>query len=317
MDIRHLRYFLAVAEELNFRQAAERLHISQPPLSMQIKAMEEEIGVPLFERTQRSVKLSPAGEFLVPHVRETISKFDQTRELANLAARGEAGRLRVGFTASVPMRHSFPATLRHFRDLYPYVKQEIFHSSTNVQLDMLKSGSLDVGFVRLPYRAKIDPHLAKVNMWRDELILYAAADSKWGEEQEPVPIETLAGEPFVSFSAPAGSFEQVSFLCSQTGFLPNVVQHGRDGTAILGFVAAGVGVAILPDIYIHTGISGIVTRKLASPDTKSFVVLAHRKEGYSTLIDQFKRAAIAETMVTNILPDDTLSGLAINAKPVI
>lgn len=294
MDVRQMRYFIAIAEELSFRRAAERLNLSQPPLSMQIKAMEEEIGVELFQRSKRSVNLTPAGEFLLPHARETVAKFDQTRELAKLAARGEAGRLRIGFTASVPMRPSFAATLRHFRDLYPHVKQEIFHSSTDVQLSMLKNGALDVGFVRLPYHADVDPGLFKANMWEDELLLYAAADSKWSNETGPVEIEELASEPFVSFAARSGSFEHATYLCSRAGFLPNVVQHARDGTAILGFVAAGVGVAILPDIYTHTGISGTVTRRLSTTDTQSFVVFAHRRNGYSNLVDQFKRVALSD-----------------------
>lgn len=298
MDIRQMRYFIAVAEELSFRRAAEQLHLSQPPLSMQIKSMEEELGVELFQRSKRSVSLTSAGEFLLPHARETIAKFDQTRELAKLAARGEAGRLRIGFTASVPMRPSFAATLRHFRDLYPHVKQEIFHSSTEAQLDMLRDGALDVGFVRLPYHAEVDSNLFRVNMWRDELLLYAAADSKWSVETAPVEIEDLAAEPFVSFATKSGSFEHVSYLCSRVGFLPNVVQQARDGTAILGFVAASVGIAILPDIYTHTGISGTVTRKLAAQDTESFVVLAHRQGSYSSLVDHFKRIAVLDRDVS-------------------
>lgn len=294
MDIRHMRYFLAVAEELNFRQAAERLHISQPPLSMQIKAMEDEIGVALFERTQRSVSLTAAGEFLLPHMRDAVAKFEQTRELAKLAARGEAGRLKVGFTASVPMRPSFPATLRRFRERYPHVTQEIFHSSTETQIEMLKSGALDVGFLRLPHHAEKDPDLATTNIWRDELRLYAAADSKWGENIGPIAIEVLAGEPFVAFGARAGSFEHASFLCSRAGFLPRVTQHARDGAAILGFVAAGVGIAILPDIYGHIGVSGIISRKLSTSDTTSFVVLAHRTSRYTNLVEQFEKIALQE-----------------------
>lgn len=174
------------------------------------------------------------------------------------------------------------------------MRQEIFHSSTEAQLEMLKDGALDVGFVRLPYHAEVDPSLFRANMWRDELLLYAAADSKWSLETDPVDIEDLAGEPFVSFTAKSGSFEHASYLCSRSGFLPNVVQQARDGTAILGFVAAGVGVAILPDIYLHTGISGTIARRLATADTESFVVLAHRQGGYSKLVDQFKRVALED-----------------------
>jgi DNA-binding transcriptional LysR family regulator len=261
---------------------------------MQIKAMEEEIGVPLFERTQRSVSLTAAGEFLLPHMRESVAKFDQTRELAKLAARGEAGRLKVGFTASVPMRPSFPSTLRRFRDLYPHVNQEIFHSSTEAQIEMLKSGELDVGFLRLPFDAKKEPALATINIWQDELRLYAAADSKWSEDTEPVAMASLASEPFVAFSTRSGSFEHASFLCSRAGFLPKVTQQARDGAAILGFVAAGVGVAILPDIYGHTGVSGIISRELATTDTVSFVALAHRRNRYTDLVEQFEKIALDE-----------------------
>ena len=123
---------------------------------------------------------------------------------------------------------------------------------------------------------------------------YAAADSKWSKSDESVPVEALANEPFVAFSARSGSFEHASFLCSRAGFLPKVTQHARDGVAILGFVAADVGIAILLDIYEHTGVSGIISRALSTSNATSSVVLAYRRSRYANLVEQFERIAIEE-----------------------
>jgi DNA-binding transcriptional LysR family regulator len=145
MDYRQLRYFIAVAEELSFSRAAKRLHVSQPPLSTQIKAMEEELGTRLLSRTRRAVELTQAGQLLLEHARRAVSELDLASETVHRAARGEAGAVRVGFTDSVPMLDMFAELFRSFR-----VKIELRHMSTAKQLQALADAELDVAIMRPP-----------------------------------------------------------------------------------------------------------------------------------------------------------------------
>ncbi|WP_375779343.1 LysR family transcriptional regulator [Bradyrhizobium sp. ma5] len=131
MDIRQLRYFIAVAEELNFSKAARRLNLSQPPLSLQIKALEHEVGAPLFLRQRRGVELTQAGQILLEQVRKAIAQLDQAMGTAQRAARGEAGLLRIGYTGSTPIHASFSKILRRFSQAYPEIRLELLHASTS------------------------------------------------------------------------------------------------------------------------------------------------------------------------------------------
>ncbi len=150
MDFRQLRYFVAVAEELSFSAAARRLHISQPPLSLQIRAIEEELGAQLFKRDSRKVELTNAGELLLDGARKALAQLDRASEIVRQAVRGEAGELRVAFTASVPMFDAFPTILRKFRESHPAVIADLVHMSTAGQLQALADKTIDVGFLR-PY----------------------------------------------------------------------------------------------------------------------------------------------------------------------
>ena len=149
MELRHLRYFVAVAEELNFTRAAARLHIGQPPLSMQIRALEDEIGVRLFERTQRRVTLTVAGERLLLHARTILSAVDDAVTDAQRAGRGEVGELRIGFTSSLPFTDLLPDALQAYRRCYPAVRLQLREMFTPRQFEAIARGELDVGFVRL------------------------------------------------------------------------------------------------------------------------------------------------------------------------
>jgi DNA-binding transcriptional LysR family regulator len=139
MEIRHLRYFIAVAEELSFSRAAKRLNVSQPPLSVQIQALEAEIGVALFIRNRRKVELTPAGQLLLEHARRAVKHLEHTTNVVRRAGRGEAGVIRLAFTGSVPMRESFALLLRTFRSRYPDIRIELQHMTTGRQFAALKT----------------------------------------------------------------------------------------------------------------------------------------------------------------------------------
>lgn len=295
MDIRQMRYFAAVAQELNFRRAAERLNLSQPPLSMQIKALEEEIGTPLFIRSQRKVELTRAGQALLGHVRQTIKQFDQTTEYARQIARGEAGRLRIGFTASVPMHDAFPRILKTFRQSYPKITVEVMHVQTSEQIRMIGDRDLDLGFLRPPYPSAPLRGIQLVPMWQDQLAVFLCSDHPLAGMHQGIPIALLQSEGFVTFTRQAGCglFEHVAALCGKAGFVPNVVQQSRDGSAILGFVAAGVGVSILPAVYAKAGIAHVDHRVLQSESAMSEVSLAYDAAEGSPLVQRFLEIAVA------------------------
>lgn len=148
MDFRQLRYFVAVAEALSFSEAARRLHVSQPPLSVQIKALEDELGSTLLERSRHHVALTPAGELFLDKARAALANLDQAREVVRQVASGEAGEIRVGFTASVPMQDMFPRAVHAFREAHRHAKLELVHMSTGQQLQQLENGEIDIAFLR-------------------------------------------------------------------------------------------------------------------------------------------------------------------------
>ena len=288
MDYRQLRYFVAVAEELNFSRAARRLNISQPPLSMQIRAMEEEIGTALFERTRRRVEMTEAGRVFLDQARASLAQLERAAELARRAGRGEAGELRVAFTGSVPMVDAFPRIVHAFRQSCPLARLELSHQSTGQQLQALMARRLDVGLLRPSHLFEPPPQLVVREIWRDELRVVLPAAHRLARKAR-VAVEHLAGEPFLMFprGLGCGLTDHVLGLCNRAGFVPHVAQEAREGTTIMGLVAAGIGIAILPDSYARASIQGLVHRPLASPHARSRLLLAHPAHDVPPLVQRF------------------------------
>lgn len=293
MDFRQLRYFVAVAEELSFSRAAKRLNVSQPPLSMQIKAIEQELGAMLFARTRRSVALTHAGEVLLEQARSALDRLDQAEEMARRAGRGEAGRLMLGFTSSVPLLDIFPRILRRFRELYPYAAIEARLMSTGRQLEALSEGRLDVGILRPPYGFRPAPDLTARRLWRDQLHVFLPDDHPLLRRNGPIAPAALAEESFITFAADLGCglSAHMAMLCSQAGFHPRVTQEVEVASSILSLVAAGIGVAVLPECQSRAGIAGVASRSLDAPDTGSDLLLAHRVSDTSPLLRNFLAVA--------------------------
>ncbi|HET9147394.1 MAG TPA: LysR family transcriptional regulator [Acetobacteraceae bacterium] len=295
METRQLRYFVAVAEELSFSRAAERLNVSQPPLSMQIKALEEELGARLFDRTRRKVEITQAGLILLDHARKALGELRRGAELIGLSARGEAGLIRMGFTDSVPMLDMFPRLMRTFRDRYPEIRIELRHMSTAHQLQAVGSGDLDVGILRPPYHFQAAPGITVHRIWRDELMVFLPTSHPLASGRNAISLDDLAREAFVCIAPDVGCgmHEHVVTLCARAGFSPRVVQHTRELGAVLGLVAAGIGLAILPECYMRIGIPGVVNRPLAEPGAASELVLACKARNVPPTLRHFMDVALA------------------------
>lgn len=276
MDFKQLNYFVAVAEELSFSRAAEKLHMSQPPLSQQIKLLEESLGVQLFERTRRVVKLTHAGTLFYDSAQEILRQYAAARELCAQTRDGQAGRLRIAFTASVPMFPAFSSMLQDFRSLYPRIEMDLRHMSTGEQLQAINADEIDIGFLRpsLSFQAPgfIDTH----DLWHDELVLAVAQGHPQARKDVQTRLADLAHEDFILFpqALGCGLFEHITTLTAQAGFAPRIVQEARENSTTLALVAAGLGISILPSIYDYTKPPGVMLKKIHGAQTRSRIVMA-------------------------------------------
>lgn len=293
MELRHLRYFVAVAEELSFTRAAERLHIGQPPLSQQIQALEHDVGAQLFDRNKRRVLLTAAGKLFLADARRVLALAEQAKETARRAQRGEAGELRVGFTFSTPFTPLFAKVVRRYRQQYPGVLLTFHEMATLPQLARLAARELDLGFVRsvsdaLPDAVTLTP------LREDPLRLVLPADSPLAH-QATVALKDLEGLPFVVFPKDAGTgiHPQIFRLCRAAGFTPQIAMEAGEASTIIGLVAAGCGISVLPSSFEGIHMEGVVYRPLADPAATTSLLLARRSDGGGPLVDAFVTLAEA------------------------
>ncbi len=289
MDFRQLRYFVTVAEELSFSAAARRLHISQPPLSTQVKALEEELGTALLARNKRNVALTEAGRLFLDQARRALLHLERAGDVVRQAVRGEAGEIRIAFTASVPMFEAFPRMVQDFRGRHPAARADLIHMSTGQQLQALAEKSIDVGFLRPSVLFCPPPNIRVLRLWRDRLVAVLPAGHPLAADPTPIPLSALSDDTFILFprGLGCGLFEHVTVLASRAGFAPHVGQDAREGATIIGLVAAGMGISILPETYAKTGIPEVVYRHLDTEDAGSEILLAHRADDPSPLLARF------------------------------
>jgi DNA-binding transcriptional LysR family regulator len=276
VELRHLRYFVAVAEERHFGRAAARLHIAQPPLSQQIRRLEAELGEPLLYRTTRSVELSPAGEVLLDRGREILAEVDAAIEDARRAARGEYGRLAIGFTGSCTytMLPALAAALR--RELPGVVLELRGELLTPAQVGRLLDGTLDLGLLRPPVRERD----LCTEVLRSETLLAVLPETHPLAEADAVPLEQLQHEPFVTYPSHFRSVvhDAVEDACAAHGFKPLAAHEVAETATLVSFVAAGLGVSLVPASVRNMTVAGAVYRPLAHDATRVELAVAWRRD---------------------------------------
>lgn len=287
MELRHLRYFIAVAEELHFTRAAERLHIGQPPLSHAIQVLEADVGAQLFERTKRWVRLTEAGRLFLADARRILALSEQATETARRAQRGEAGELRIGFTFSTPFTPLFATVINRYRQEYPAVSLTLHEMATLRQLDGLGQRSLDLGFIRPPEVA-IPETIALTTLREDPLLVVLPSASPLAL-QDTVAIKDLNGMPFVMYPQNAGTgiYPQIFRLCREAGFVPHIAQQAGEASTIIGLVAAGCGVSVLPASFDRIRMDGVSYRPISDRAATTTLLLAQRKDEHSALTEAF------------------------------
>src|ERR1700722_9822575 len=291
MELRHLRSFIAVAEEAHITRAAERLGMQQPPLSQQIKALEQELGVQLFRRKPRGVELTEAGRALLDDARAILLHIDHAFATTQRTARGELGRIAVGFTSSAPFHPFVPRVIRSFREAFPLVSLTLEESGTTELIADLRNERVDAAFIRT--------HVADlmgltVNPLLEEAMLVAmpsahALAPERTEENSPLQLASLAGETFVVYRRRSGPglYDAIFAACHAAGFSPLVGQEAPRIVSTLNLVAAGLGIAIVPDSLRRMQMDGVVYRRLKGAQPRAPLLLATRRGDTSAVVRRF------------------------------
>jgi DNA-binding transcriptional LysR family regulator len=296
MELRHLRYFVAVAEELHFHRAAERLHISQPPLSQQIRALEAELGVALFERNRRRVELTPAGTNFLADARAILEATERAADGARRVAAGEVGSLSIGFVGSATFSPLLPAILRDFRSRFPDVGLSLRELQTAEQLAALAAGRIDVGVVRGPLAAtELDPGLELVVIQREQLVV-ALPEGHPLAGSPRLRAADLRGETFVILRRheSPGLFASLNKVMGAAGGVPEDVLEVAEMQTILALVASGFGVSLVPAAVGDSVRVGVAFRPLADPSPTTELALAWRSATSSPVRDAFLAVAVTD-----------------------
>jgi DNA-binding transcriptional LysR family regulator len=260
VELRHLRYFVAVAEELHFGRAAERLHIAQPPLSRQIRDLERELGAPLFERGPRGVQLTPAGRAFLPEARLTIAQAERAQRTAQRAARGETGRLRVGFVDAATHSGILPDVLGFFRMHLPSIGLSLFEMEPLQQAEALRDGRIDLGILEsAPPDADRWLHL---ETFYTEPLVAALPRGHRLASRTRLSLAELAEEPFILFPRPVAPtlYDDIIARCRSARFSPRIVQEAVAWHTVTSLVSASLGIAFVPLFLRQLRQSGVVYR---------------------------------------------------------
>jgi len=246
IELRHLRYYVAVAEELHFGRAANRLHLAQPPLSQQIRKLEEILGYPLFERTSRSVSLTAAGKVFLERAQRTLRNVQRDVEETRSIGRGEVGSLHIGFVGSA-MLTTLPAIFREYRAAYPSVRLHLNESFTAKVIEGLKNGTLDAGLLRDGDPGDLADGFVSTTIYSEPFVAVLPSRHRRAKQKSISPA-ALRDDPFVYYPRSAGihAFEKPLSLCEEHGFRPQIVQEAHNWLTILRLIGAGLGVTIAP-----------------------------------------------------------------------
>ena len=295
MELRQIRSFLSVAETLHFGRTAELIHLSQPALSLQIRALEAEVGVRLLERNRRKTTLTPAGRAFRDAAIAGVAQLDRAIRNARLAADGKLGLLRIGFISTAGSE-LLPNIIRAFRELNPEVEFSLRNILTAEQIRMLESGALDIGFLRLPIGGHTQ--LEVVTVHREPFVLVVPASHPLAERKK-VRLSEVSGQDFVMYDrmhAP-GFHDLVFGILRNAGIVPNVRQTAGEMPTLISLVAAGMGISILPESAVKHNVAAVVGCAITDAIALSEIGLASNKDTDSAVIKNFRSLAL-ETLLT-------------------
>jgi DNA-binding transcriptional LysR family regulator len=291
-----------LAETLNFRRAAECLHMAQPPLSVSIRKLEDELGARLFDRTRAGVRLTPVGRSVLEHARRTLFHADQFRQAASLAAGGQVGTLRIEYVASSTI-HLLPRAIAHFRQSFPRVDLHLSEANTDAIMLSLQQGRTDVGIVRYP-----TPHhttLVAELLQRNRYVM-ALPLSHPKVARQRLRLVDFRDEPFIFPSRAEGSAAYMSTLlaCERAGFVPRIVQQAAHAQSIIALVEGGLGVALVPDLWAHLAVREVVFKPLVGMEQglTGLAFACRADESRSTLVANFRASLLASLREVRATP---------------
>ncbi|WP_206957854.1 LysR family transcriptional regulator [Trinickia acidisoli] len=293
MNIRHLQYFVVLADELHFRRSAERLGITQAPLSLGIQTLEEDLGARLFHRTRREVTLTEAGLALLDDARAILARIEQARESVWEAVSGDVGRLRLGFTNACSLSPFFPKLIHAYRTRRPKVAITLVELSSARQLEAIEQRELDVGLLRAPLSGS--PASVVLSPLYTEPLLLAVQSRHRLAKARNVCIADLRDEPFIAYPRKAGVavHEQTLSLCAKRGFEPKILQEAQQASTLVGLIATGLGMALVPASLRAIAVPGVTFRTLADDDTTTTLYVAHRYGDVNARVTQFVELALS------------------------
>lgn len=286
MELRHLRYFVAVAEELHFGRAAQRLHIAQQPLSRQIRDLEAELAVQLFHRTKRTVRLTEVGQAFLTEARKTLRQAEQAVLIAQQVNRGEIGQFAVGFTGPA-LNSVLPKIIRLFKEQHPQVKLALERLQTPEQVDALMHSQIQVGLLHPPIE---NDTLILETIQREGLVVVLPDTHPLAQNTpDPISVRELVNESFILYPRQVGPvlYDHIINLCQQAGFSPKVVQEVVPQQTILGLVSAEIGVSLLHASAQAITPAGVVIRELVEPTPELELAIAWHPETTNPVLPAF------------------------------
>ena len=298
MELRHLRYFIAVAEEGHITRAAERLGMQQPPLSRQIKEIERELDVQLFRRKARGVELTDAGRTLLNDARAMLVHLDHSLESTRRAARGEQGQLSIGYTSAAACHPLVPRVIREFRKAFPLISVTPTEGFPHDLLERIRKEQLDLAFVRTPIASTQGMVIDR--LLEEGLVVALPGEHVLAQGKnvgtKPVSLKALAGETFIFYGRPNAALTIQSnalvAACQAAGFTPHVGYVVPDMLSRLNLVAAGLGIVVMSASMQRMNIEGVAYRPIkASAQLKAPLMLVSRRGDYSAVVRQFLKLA--------------------------
>jgi DNA-binding transcriptional LysR family regulator len=288
MELRHIRYFLALAEEGNFTRAAAKLGIGQPPLSQQIRDLETEIGAQLFHRVPHGAELTAAGIAFRAEAQVAIAAAERARLAAQRANRGEIGRLSLGFTASSAFNTVVSTTIRQFRGRFPDVRLSLTEMNTNALMEKLMRGEIDAAFIRPGLE---DPRDVRLKRLQDEPMIVAIPAGHPLADHAEVPLSGLAHDPFILFPRVVGLslYDDIFAACRQAGFELTVAQEAPQIPSVVNLVAANLGVSVVPASIAQIKLPGVAYRPIKGPPLVARLGLAILKSQRGPVTENLMR----------------------------